>query len=109
MAFDTKLKQWTSLGLGTVLMTGALAGCGEATKPADTPAAAEVSETEANSHAGDDHQAQSSQRNLGGMSWCNVSGLWRGWITSVGSPHPVAWRMIFPSGWKVRAPLKVVC
>ena len=25
MAFDTKLKQWTSLGLGTVLMTGALA------------------------------------------------------------------------------------
>lgn len=55
MAFDTKLKQWTSLGLGTVLMTGALAGCGEATKPADTPAAAEVSETEANSHAGGDH------------------------------------------------------
>lgn len=46
MAFDTKLKQWTSLGLGTVLMTSALAGCGEATKPADTPAAAEVSEAE---------------------------------------------------------------
>ncbi|MDX1292108.1 MAG: hypothetical protein R3265_04790 [Hyphomonas sp.] len=35
MAFDTKLKQWTSLGLGTVLMTGALTGCGEAAAPAD--------------------------------------------------------------------------
>ena len=35
MAFDTKLKQWTSLGLGTVLMTGALAGCSEPAAPAD--------------------------------------------------------------------------
>ena len=46
MAFDTKLKQWTSLGLGTVLMTGALAGCSEPATPADPPAA-EVSDSHA--------------------------------------------------------------
>ena len=46
MAFDTKLKQWTTLGLGTVLMTGALAGCSEPATPADPPAA-EVSDSHA--------------------------------------------------------------
>lgn len=38
MTFETKLKQWTTLGLGTVLMTGALAGCSEPATPSnDTP------------------------------------------------------------------------
>lgn len=46
MAFDTKLKQWTSLGLGTVLMTGALAGCSEPAAPADD-AGTEISQPEA--------------------------------------------------------------
>ena len=46
MAFDTKLKQWTSLGLGTMLMTGALAGCSEPAAPADD-AATEISQPEA--------------------------------------------------------------
>lgn len=45
MAFDTKLKQWTSLGLGTVLMTGALAGCGEPAAPANE-AGAEIAQPE---------------------------------------------------------------
>jgi hypothetical protein len=45
MAFDTKLKQWTSLGLGTVLMTGALAGCSEPAAPANE-AGAEIAQPE---------------------------------------------------------------
>tara|TARA_R100000365_G_C2747624_1_gene77748 strand:+ start:6041 stop:6925 length:885 start_codon:yes stop_codon:yes gene_type:complete len=39
VTFETKLKQWTTLGLGTVLMTGALAGCSESATPSnETPA-----------------------------------------------------------------------